>query len=204
MPTQLIVDHSLAVEYAGFDPDAFEKNRAVEERRNEDRFHFIEWTKTAFKNVDVIPAGNGIMHQINLEKMSPVIQARGGVPSRTPAWAPIHTRPRRCTGRHRHRRRRPGSGNRDARPAFDDAPARHRRGQAHRQASARHHRHRYRPRADRVPAQGTCRRSLGGVLRRGRRQLSIGDRATISNMCPEYGATARCSTSTSRPSSTSN
>nr|MBF0681724.1 Fe/S-dependent 2-methylisocitrate dehydratase AcnD [Pseudomonas sp.] len=79
VPTQLIVDHSLAVEHAGFDPDAFEKNRAVEERRNEDRFHFIEWTKTAFKNVDVIPAGNGIMHQINLEKMSPVIQARDGV-----------------------------------------------------------------------------------------------------------------------------
>ncbi|MAL35532.1 MAG: Fe/S-dependent 2-methylisocitrate dehydratase AcnD, partial [Pseudomonas sp.] len=42
VPTQLIVDHSLAVEFAGFDPDAFEKNRAVEERRNEDRFHFIE------------------------------------------------------------------------------------------------------------------------------------------------------------------
>ncbi|MCJ8162088.1 Fe/S-dependent 2-methylisocitrate dehydratase AcnD [Acinetobacter zhairhuonensis] len=79
VPTQLIVDHSLAVEYGGFDPDAFEKNRAVEDRRNEDRFHFIEWTKTAFENVDVIPAGNGIMHQINLEKMSPVIQARDGV-----------------------------------------------------------------------------------------------------------------------------
>lgn len=44
------------------------KNRAIEDRRNDDRFHFIEWTKTAFKNVDVIPAGNGIMHQINLEK----------------------------------------------------------------------------------------------------------------------------------------
>ncbi len=79
VPTQLIVDHSLAVEYGGFDPDAFEKNRAVEDRRNEDRFHFIEWTKTAFENVDVIPAGNGIMHQINLEKMSPVVQNRDGV-----------------------------------------------------------------------------------------------------------------------------
>ena len=79
VPTQLIVDHSLAVEYGGFDPDAFEKNRAVEDRRNEDRFHFIEWTKTAFENVDVIPAGNGIMHQINLEKMSPVVQSREGV-----------------------------------------------------------------------------------------------------------------------------
>ncbi|QEA40395.1 Fe/S-dependent 2-methylisocitrate dehydratase AcnD [Pistricoccus aurantiacus] len=79
VPTQLIVDHSLAVEHAGFEEDAFEKNRAIEDRRNEDRFHFIDWTKTAFENVDVIPAGNGIMHQINLEKMSPVIQARDGV-----------------------------------------------------------------------------------------------------------------------------
>ncbi|RQW29311.1 Fe/S-dependent 2-methylisocitrate dehydratase AcnD [Rhodobacteraceae bacterium CH30] len=79
VPTQLIVDHSLAVECGGFDPDAFAKNRAIEDRRNEDRFHFIDWTRTAFKNVDVIPAGNGIMHQINLEKMSPVIQARDGV-----------------------------------------------------------------------------------------------------------------------------
>ena len=76
VPVQLIVDHSLAVEYAGFDKDAFAKNRAVEDRRNDDRFHFIDWTKLAFKNVDVIPAGNGIMHQINLERMSPVIHAK--------------------------------------------------------------------------------------------------------------------------------
>ena len=79
VPTQLIVDHSLAVECGGFDPDAFTKNRAIEERRNEDRFHFIEWTRKAFHNVDVIPPGNGIMHQINLEKMSPVVHAKDGV-----------------------------------------------------------------------------------------------------------------------------
>ena len=77
--TQLIVDHSLAVECGGFDPDAFQKNRDIEDRRNEDRFHFINWTKTAFENVDVIPAGNGIMHQINMEKMSPVVQVKNGV-----------------------------------------------------------------------------------------------------------------------------
>jgi len=79
VPTQLIVDHSLAVEHAGFETDAFAKNRAIEDRRNEDRFHFINWTKTAFKNIDVIPPGNGILHQINLERMSPVIQVRDGV-----------------------------------------------------------------------------------------------------------------------------
>ncbi|ANC82463.1 Fe/S-dependent 2-methylisocitrate dehydratase AcnD [Pseudomonas sp. DCB_CB] len=79
VPVQLIVDHSLAVECGGFDPQAFEKNRAIEDRRNEDRFHFINWTKKAFKNVDVIQPGNGIMHQINLEKMSPVVHSDRGV-----------------------------------------------------------------------------------------------------------------------------
>ncbi|MBW8850476.1 MAG: Fe/S-dependent 2-methylisocitrate dehydratase AcnD [Xanthomonadales bacterium] len=79
VPVQLIVDHSLAVECGGDDPDAFAKNRAIEDRRNEDRFHFIDWTKLAFRNVDVIPPGNGIMHQINLERMSPVIGTQDGV-----------------------------------------------------------------------------------------------------------------------------
>jgi aconitate hydratase len=79
VPVQLIVDHSLAVECGGFDPDAFAKNRAIEDRRNEDRFHFIDWTKLAFRNVDVIPPGNGIMHQINLERMSPVIGTQDGI-----------------------------------------------------------------------------------------------------------------------------
>jgi 2-methylcitrate dehydratase (2-methyl-trans-aconitate forming) len=79
VPVQLIVDHSLAVECGGSDPDAFAKNRAIEDRRNEDRFHFIDWTKRAFRNVEVIPPGNGIMHQINLERMSPVVHAQDGV-----------------------------------------------------------------------------------------------------------------------------
>ena len=79
VPTQLVVDHSLAVECGGFDPEAFDKNRAIEDRRNEDRFDFINWTKKAFQNVDVIPPGNGILHQINLERMSPVVQVKDGV-----------------------------------------------------------------------------------------------------------------------------
>ncbi|AVB20874.1 MULTISPECIES: Fe/S-dependent 2-methylisocitrate dehydratase AcnD [Pseudomonas syringae group] len=79
VPVHLIVDHSLAVEADGNDPQALAKNRAIEDRRNEDRFHFIDWTKLAFKNVEVIPPGNGIMHQINLEKMSPVVQVLDGV-----------------------------------------------------------------------------------------------------------------------------
>jgi 2-methylcitrate dehydratase (2-methyl-trans-aconitate forming) len=78
VPSQLVVDHSLAVEFAGFDPDAFAKNRAIEERRNGDRFHFIDWAKQAFSNVDVVPQGNGILHQINIERMSPVVQVKDG------------------------------------------------------------------------------------------------------------------------------
>ncbi|MES2859191.1 MAG: aconitase family protein, partial [Pseudomonadota bacterium] len=79
VPVQLIVDHSLAVEAPGSDPDAFARNRAIEDRRNADRFHFIEWTRRAFKNMVVIPPGNGIMHQINLERMSPVVAVEDGV-----------------------------------------------------------------------------------------------------------------------------
>jgi 2-methylcitrate dehydratase (2-methyl-trans-aconitate forming) len=79
VPSQLVVDHSLAVEHAGFDRDAFAKNRAIEERRNGDRFDFIQWAKLAFTNVDVVPQGNGILHQINIERMSPVVQVLDGV-----------------------------------------------------------------------------------------------------------------------------
>src|SRR5690554_3965873 len=79
VPVQLIVDHSLAVEHDGSDPAAFNRNREIEQRRNADHFHFIDWTAEAFENVDVIPPGNGIMHQINLEKMSPVVYVQDGV-----------------------------------------------------------------------------------------------------------------------------
>ena len=125
VPTQLIVDHSLAVEYGGFDPDAFAKNREVEERRNADRFHFIEWCKTAFENVDVIPAGNGIMHQINLEKMSPVVQSVDGVAfPDTCVGTDSHTPARRCTRRDLGRCWRTRGRDGHAWTTFHDAPAR--------------------------------------------------------------------------------
>ena len=79
VPIQLVVDHSLTVEYGGYDKDALAKNRIIEDRRNDDRFHFINWTRKAFKNIDVIQPGNGIMHQINLEKMSPVVHRLNNV-----------------------------------------------------------------------------------------------------------------------------
>ncbi len=189
--TQLIVDHSLAVEHAGFEPDAFEKNRTIEERRNEDRFHFIEWCKTAFENVSVIPAGNGIMHQINLEKMSPVVQAKQGI-----------AYPDTCVGTDSHTPHVDalgviaiGVGGLEAETVMLGRPSMMRL-------------------PDIVGVKLTGKRQPGitatdivlaitEFLRNervvssyleffgeGARDLTIGDRATISNMTPEYGATA--------------
>ncbi|WP_158125042.1 Fe/S-dependent 2-methylisocitrate dehydratase AcnD [Vibrio fluvialis] len=189
--TQLIVDHSLAVEHAGFEPDAFEKNRAIEDRRNEDRFHFIEWCKTAFKNVSVIPAGNGIMHQINLEKMSPVVQLKSGVAF-----------PDTCVGTDSHTPHVDslgviaiGVGGLEAETVMLGRPSMMRL-------------------PDIVGVKLTGKRKLGitatdivlaitEFLRgervvssyleffgEGAKELTIGDRATISNMTPEYGASA--------------
>jgi len=191
VPTQLIVDHSLAVEAPGFDPDAFEKNRAIEDRRNEDRFHFIEWTKTAFKNVDVIPAGNGIMHQINLEKMSPVIQNRDGVAF-----------PDTCVGTDSHTPHVDalgviaiGVGGLEAETVMLGRPSMMRLpdivgvklvGQRQPGITA----------TDIVLAITEFLRNekvVGAYLEffgEGASSLSIGDRATISNMTPEYGASA--------------
>lgn len=191
VPTQLIVDHSLAVEAPGYDPDAFAKNRAIEERRNEDRFHFIEWTKTAFKNVDVIPAGNGIMHQINLEKMSPVIQVRDGVAF-----------PDTCVGTDSHTPHVDalgviaiGVGGLEAETVMLGHPSMMRlpdivgvklAGKRQPGITA----------TDIVLALTEFLRKervVGAYVEffgEGADSLSIGDRATISNMCPEYGATA--------------
>ncbi|MBE0506991.1 MAG: Fe/S-dependent 2-methylisocitrate dehydratase AcnD [Marinospirillum sp.] len=191
VPTQLIVDHSLAVEAPGFDPDAFEKNRAIEDRRNEDRFHFIEWTKTAFENVDVIPAGNGIMHQINLEKMSPVIQARDGVAF-----------PDTCVGTDSHTPHVDalgviaiGVGGLEAETVMLGLPSMMRLpdivgvelvGKRQPGITA----------TDIVLALTEFLRKervVGAYLEffgEGASSLTIGDRATISNMTPEYGATA--------------
>ncbi|NOH96369.1 Fe/S-dependent 2-methylisocitrate dehydratase AcnD [Vibrio sp. 99-70-13A1] len=189
--TQLIVDHSLAVEHAGFEQDAFEKNRAIEERRNEDRFHFIEWCKTAFENVSVIPAGNGIMHQINLEKMSPVVQVKNGIAF-----------PDTCVGTDSHTPHVDslgviaiGVGGLEAETVMLGRPSMMRLPDivgvklvGKRQAGI--------TATDIVLAITEFLRNERVVsaylefFGEGTKELTIGDRATISNMTPEYGATA--------------
>ena len=196
VPVQLIVDHSLAVECGGDDPAAFEKNRVIEDRRNEDRFHFIEWTKRAFKNVDVIPPGNGIMHQINLEKMSPVIGVERDAAGRGVAY------PDTCVGTDSHTPHvdalgviAVGVGGLEAENVMlgraswmrlPDIVAVELAGKPQPGITA----------TDIVLSLTEFLRKarvVGAYLEfrgEGAAALSIGDRATISNMAPEYGATA--------------
>jgi 2-methylcitrate dehydratase (2-methyl-trans-aconitate forming) len=191
VPVQLIVDHSLAVECGGFDPDAFARNRAIEDRRNEDRFHFIDWTKRAFKNMEVIPPGNGIMHQINLERMSPVIGVQDGV-----------AYPDTCVGTDSHTPHVDALGviaigvggleaenvmlGRASWMRLPDIVAVELSGKPSEGITA----------TDIVLALTEFLRKskvVGAYLEfrgRGASALTLGDRATISNMAPEYGATA--------------
>ena len=79
VPTQLVVDHSLNVEVGGMAPGAMARNMAIEQRKNAERFEFLAWARHAFENVDIVMPGNGILHQINLERMSPVVQVQDGL-----------------------------------------------------------------------------------------------------------------------------
>ncbi|WP_350656454.1 Fe/S-dependent 2-methylisocitrate dehydratase AcnD [Psychrobacter sp. S1-30-MNA-CIBAN-0213] len=196
VPTQLIVDHSLAVEHAGFEENAFEKNRAIEERRNDDRFHFINWCQYAFDNVNVVPPGNGIMHQINLEKMSPVVQVVQNKAGEEVAFADTlvgtdsHTPMVDALGVISI-----GVGGLEAESVMLGNPSYMRlpdyvgvklTGKLQKGITG----------TDLVLAMTEFLRDAGVVstyiefFGEGARQLSVGDRASISNMTPEYGATA--------------
>ncbi|MBC3490708.1 aconitate hydratase [Pseudomonas taiwanensis] len=74
-PTHLVVDHSLNVERWG-DEQALADNEKVERERNAERFAFLDWCNKAFNNLSIVPSGNGILHQINLERLTTVIGTR--------------------------------------------------------------------------------------------------------------------------------
>ena len=71
VPVDLVIDHSVAVDETG--SGSLERNMAIERRRNAERFEFFEWSGKAFKGLRIVPPGKGILHQINLEHFSPVI-----------------------------------------------------------------------------------------------------------------------------------
>ena len=71
-PVDLVIDHSVMVDYFG-GPDAFEKNVAREYERNAERYQFLKWGQGAFNNFRVVPPGTGICHQVNLEYLAQTV-----------------------------------------------------------------------------------------------------------------------------------
>jgi aconitate hydratase len=72
VPVDLVIDHSVIVDEFGT-PRAFEKNVELEYKRNVERYQFLRWGQTAFRNFRVVPPGTGICHQVNLEYLSQTV-----------------------------------------------------------------------------------------------------------------------------------
>ena len=76
-PGHLIMDHSVQIDTYGT-PDALKKNMEIEFKRNRERYQFLKWSAQAFNTFQIIPPGNGICHQINLEYVSQVVWHKDG------------------------------------------------------------------------------------------------------------------------------
>ncbi|MFQ5600077.1 MAG: aconitate hydratase AcnA [Candidatus Krumholzibacteriia bacterium] len=72
LPAELVVDHSVQVDAFG-DPAALQENAQLEFERNQERYAFLRWGQTAFDNLQVVPPGTGIVHQVNLEHLARVV-----------------------------------------------------------------------------------------------------------------------------------
>ncbi len=72
VPVDLVVDHSVQVDYFG-SKDALEKNAQLEFERNRERYEFLRWGQKAFQNFRVVPPATGIVHQVNLEYLAKVV-----------------------------------------------------------------------------------------------------------------------------------
>jgi len=77
-PVDLVIDHSVQADVAGT-PDAARQNEIIEFNRNRERFQFLKWGSTAFDNFKIVPPGSGIVHQVNLEYLARVVFARDGL-----------------------------------------------------------------------------------------------------------------------------
>ena len=78
VPGHLIMDHSVQIDHYGA-PDALKKNMEIEFKRNRERYQFLKWSAQAFKTFEIIPPGNGICHQVNLEYVSRVVWQKDGM-----------------------------------------------------------------------------------------------------------------------------
>ena len=75
MPADLVIDHSVQVDEYGT-KDSFNVNALLEFQRNRERYMLLRWGQTAFRNFRVVPPDTGIVHQVNLEYLAPVVSAR--------------------------------------------------------------------------------------------------------------------------------
>jgi len=78
VPVDLVVDHSVQVDWAGF-PGAYQKNLTREFERNGERYEFLKWGQQAFKTFSVVPPSTGIVHQVNLERLARGVMQQGDV-----------------------------------------------------------------------------------------------------------------------------
>ena len=194
VPVDLIVDHSVQVDSFG-SPRSLSINLDREYERNHERYQFLRWAKTAYRNTRIVPPGNGICHQVNLEYLATVVAHRG-------ADGDAVAYPDTLIGTDSHTTMVNGLsvlgwgvGGIEAEAAMLGEPY-------------------FLPRPSVVGVELTGSLPTGttatdlvltvtrklrekGVVDRfveffgpGVAHLSVADRATVSNMCPEYGATA--------------
>jgi aconitate hydratase len=77
-PVDLVIDHSVQADVSGT-PDAAKQNEIIEFNRNRERFQFLKWGSGAFDNFKIVPPGSGIVHQVNLEYLARVVFAKDGL-----------------------------------------------------------------------------------------------------------------------------
>ena len=130
VPVDLVIDHSVQVDYFG-SADAFGKNVELEYERNKERYEFLRWGAGAFNNFRVVPPGTGICHQVNLEYLAQSVwtkqagRARAGLPRYLRRHGQPHHdgqrtgRARLGRGRHRGRGGHAGPAGRDGDPGGD-------------------------------------------------------------------------------------
>ncbi|KAM4049288.1 cytoplasmic aconitate hydratase isoform 1-T2 [Anomaloglossus baeobatrachus] len=77
-PADLVIDHSIQVDFNRRE-DSLQKNQELEFERNKERFEFLKWGSQAFQNMRIIPPGSGIIHQVNLEYLARVVFDQDGL-----------------------------------------------------------------------------------------------------------------------------
>ncbi len=193
VPVDLVIDHSVQTDYAGR-PDARELNEELEFERNKERYALFKWAQDSFKNFRVVPPGNGICHQVNLEYLSPVVHVKDSCGNKT-------AYPDSCFGTDSHTTQINGLGVAGwgvggieaeavmvGQPSYMKLP----------DVVGFRLKGKLRPEVNATDLVLTCVQMLRkkGVVGKfvefcgpGYAGLELADRATLANMAPEYGAT---------------